>query len=58
MAEAAKDVAEEEVLDLNKKETSGAVILAKLKELAELKEQGIITDEEFEKMKTRLIAEF
>lgn len=59
MADAAKEVVEEEeVLDLNKKETSGAVILAKLKELADLKEQGIITDEEFDKMKTRLIAEF
>lgn len=62
MAEAAKDVVEdvvvEEVLDLNKKKESGAVILAKLKELAELKEQGIITAEEFDKMKTRLIAEF
>ena len=59
MADAAKKVVvEEEVLDLNKKEKSGAVILAKLKELADLKEQGIITDEEFETMKTRLISQF
>jgi hypothetical protein len=58
MTDAAKDVVKEEILDLNKKETSGAIILSKLKELAELKEQGIITEEEFNKMKTRLIAEF
>ena len=58
MEEAAADVVEEEVLDLNDTQTSGAAILAKLKELSEMKDSGIITDEEFERMKKKLIEQF
>lgn len=38
--------------------TSGADVVARLKELANLKEQGILTDEEFERMKKRLLEQF
>jgi len=58
MEDAAADVAEDETLDLNDNKKSGAAILAKLKELAALKDDGIITEEEFERMKKKLIEEF
>jgi len=38
--------------------TSGAEVVARLKELANLKEQGVLTDEEFERMKKRLLEQF
>jgi len=39
-------------------EEKGKRILAKLKEVSEMKDKGILTEEEFEKMKDKLIAQF
>jgi len=39
-------------------EEKGRRILGKLKEISEMKDKGILTDEEFEKMKDKLIAQF
>ena len=59
MEDAAKETVEETIEeDLDEKNKRGRAILDKLKELAELKENGIISEEEFEKMKTKLINEF
>ena len=39
-------------------EEKGRRILGKLKEISEMKDKGILTEEEFEKMKDKLIAQF
>jgi uncharacterized protein (DUF697 family) len=43
--------------DKKEKDASSVNIVDKLKELADMKEQGIISDEEFQKMKKKLIDE-
>ena len=49
---------EETVTDAPTTEVNEGDVLARLKDLASLKEQGIINEEEFEKMKKKLIDEF
>ena len=53
------DIVEEEIpVAEAKSDTEGDDIIARLKELGELKSSGVITEEEFEKMKKKLIDEF
>lgn len=57
-AKAAKaaPVVEKEEVEVEKTET--VTVIDKLKELADLKEQGIISEQEFEEMKKKLIKDF
>jgi len=43
---------------VDKEEDQGDIVIKKLKELAELKEMGVLTEEEFTKMKTQLIENY
>lgn len=56
MEEAAKDVEVEEPIAMDTVNKDSAI--NKLKELGELKATGIITDEEFERMKKKILDEF
>lgn len=56
-AEAKSDIAEDvEAMEIV--EDEGLDIIVKLRELGELKEKGILSDEEFQKMKKKLVDEF
>jgi len=58
-AEAAAEQAPVPVVSMEETaEEKGRRILAKLKEVSEMKDKGILTEEEFEKMKDKLIAQF
>jgi uncharacterized protein (DUF697 family) len=50
-----QDIPVEKVVDNSSEQ---AVIIAKIKELAQLKEDGILTDEEFQQMKSKMLAKY
>lgn len=58
MQDAAEEVVKTEAAESSPKTEAGSDVIEKLKELAELKTSGIITEEEFERMKKKLIGEF
>lgn len=58
MQEAAEEVVETKATESFEKTEAASEVIDKLKELAELKKSGIITKEEFERMKKKLIEEF
>jgi len=56
-AEAKTDMAEE-ITEVEIEEDEDLDIIAKLKELGDLKEKGVLSEEEFQKMKKKLVDEF